>query len=270
MLASPGRSDRGARALRAGAADCNRGPTDSRCCWPLPSGCADRAASRRRAGRCRAAVRRRQCGDDPLRDARRGDGRRRVDAHPALAGEPDFGPGVGIGLAHDEVAIDRVELAALIAGDHPRRNAGGAHQEDEGRRVVLAEAAARLEEEFVDRVRAEQRRQQGVVEVLVAKEGAARPRRFAPAAGASTRSASARVRGLIRPAVSGPAAGWPVLRRGWRGSRATRRRHNANGRAPVRGRRASSVGASELSGGRRVATSSASSQRWLCASRRVV
>jgi hypothetical protein len=35
---------------------------------------------------------------------------------------------------------------------------------------VLAEAAARLEEEFIDRVRAEQRRQQGVVEVLVAED----------------------------------------------------------------------------------------------------
>jgi hypothetical protein len=43
-----------------------------------------------------------------------------------LSGEPGFGPGVGVGLADDEGAVHRVDLAALVARYDPGRDAGGA------------------------------------------------------------------------------------------------------------------------------------------------
>ncbi len=49
-------------------------------------------------------------------------------------------------------------------------HAGGAHQEDEGRGIVLAESAPGNEEEVVDRLLAEQRRLQRVEKLLVGKE----------------------------------------------------------------------------------------------------
>ena len=71
---------------------------------------------------------------------------------------------MGIGLADHHVAIDGVGFAALVAGDDACRDAGGAHQEDEGRGVVFAEAAARLEEKLIDGVLAKQRRLQRIYE----------------------------------------------------------------------------------------------------------
>ena len=75
-----------------------------------------------------------------------------------------------LGLAHDQIVAQRIHLAALVAGHHPSRHAGRAHQEHEGRSVVLAEAAARLEQEFVHRVAAQLRRDQGVEEQLRAEQ----------------------------------------------------------------------------------------------------
>ena len=90
-------------------------------------------------------------------------------AHPASTFEPDFGPGVRIRLPHDQIAADRVVLAALIAGDDARGNARGAHHHRERRREVLAEAAPRVEQEVVDRIRVEPRRLERVEELFVAK-----------------------------------------------------------------------------------------------------
>ena len=71
-------------------------------------------------------------------------------------------------LMHDET-IDRIRLAALVAGDDAGRYAGGAHQEDKGRGVVLAEAAPGVEQEVVDRLLAEQRRLQCVEKIFFGK-----------------------------------------------------------------------------------------------------
>ncbi len=103
--------------------------------------------------------------DHPLRRDRRG----RIDAHPAAAVEPHLVPGMRVALAQDPVIGVAVVGAALVAGDHARRNAGGAHQGGERRGVVPAEAAAGVEQEFVDRILAEHRRLERVEERLCAK-----------------------------------------------------------------------------------------------------
>ena len=89
----------------------------------------------------------------------------RVEA-PPFAVDDRLGPGVRIGLADDHVAAARIDLAALVAGDHARRNPGRAQQQHERARVVLAEAAPRVEQEAVDRIVVEQRRRQRVDELL--------------------------------------------------------------------------------------------------------
>jgi hypothetical protein len=110
-------------------------------------------------------------GDRPRQsrlDARRRDGGGRVDP-PPCAVDQHLGPRVRVGLAHDEIPAARVDLAALVAGDDARGNPGGPHQHRERAREVLAEAAARLEQEPVDRVAAEKWRGQRVDERLVAE-----------------------------------------------------------------------------------------------------
>ena len=76
---------------------------------------------------------------------------------------------MGFGLPHDQVVAQRVEHAALVAGDHAGRQPGRAHQHHERRREVLAEAASRVEQEFVDRIAAQLWRHQGVEERLLAE-----------------------------------------------------------------------------------------------------
>ena len=127
----------------------------------------------------------------------------RIDAPPAGARQPDLGPGVGMRLAHDQVAADRIPVAALVAGDDARRDPGRAHQRRECRGVVPAESLARVEQEIVDRIAREARRRQRVVELLLAEQlehrlhvgGVARRPR------ARMRRASSTVRGL-RPGGS--------------------------------------------------------------------
>ena len=121
-----------------------------------------------------------QRGLDALFDARRGDCGGRVDALPTHARQPDFRPGVGVRLADGEDAVDRVDFAALIAGDDACRDAGGPHQHYVGAGVVLAEAASGREEEVVDRVGAGARRIERVIEGFAVEEaqggGGNRPR----------------------------------------------------------------------------------------------
>ena len=89
-------------------------------------------------------------------NAARSDCRGRVNADPAPTRLPDLGPGVGVALAHRPVAIDVVDLRALVAGDDARRNVHGSHQDDERRRDVFAKAFFAVKPEFVGRVRAVQ------------------------------------------------------------------------------------------------------------------
>jgi hypothetical protein len=72
-------------------------------------------------------------------------------------------------LAHQVVAADRVPLATLVAGDHVRGHAAGAHQQRERRGVVAAEAGARVEQELVDRLGAEALRRERVGVAAIAQ-----------------------------------------------------------------------------------------------------
>ena len=66
---------------------------------------------------------------------------------------------MGVGLAHDELVVDRVHFSALVAGHHARGNSGRAHDEREASRVVLAESLLGVEQEIVVGIaRVEQRR----------------------------------------------------------------------------------------------------------------
>ncbi len=193
-------------AARAASADeprRTRRPGCSRTCWRHPRRGALARAARSRAGTCRAAPRR-----PPRARLRgrsrslRGDRSGRIDAHPAPSFEPDFRPGVRIRLTDDQVAAHRVVFAALIAGDHARRDAGGTRQHRERGREVLAETAARVEQEIVDRIQFQPRRLERVEVFLVAKLGEHRCDECRVAPGALAHFARQRDRALLRPAGS--------------------------------------------------------------------
>ena len=86
-------------------------------------------------------------GKATLQDTVRGDGGSRVETHPAFAVKPQFCPGVRRFFAHHPVAGKRVQFAALIADDHPRRYANTARRQHHRAGVVFAEADAVAEEE---------------------------------------------------------------------------------------------------------------------------
>ena len=161
--------------------------------------CDEQRALAQEAARQRFAALR-QRGIEPALDAFRRDRRRRIDAHPAAALEPDLRPGVRVRLADEQIAADRVVLAALIAGDDARRNAGGARQHRERRGEVLAEAAARVEQEVVDGVELQPRRLERVEVFLVAKLGEHRCDERLVAAGALAHLAGERDRARVAAA----------------------------------------------------------------------
>ena len=117
----------------------------------------------------RNRVARRHGAAEPHLDPRRRDRGRRIEATPLPADER-LGPRVRVRLAHDQVIAVRIDRAALVAGDHACRNAGRAQHRDECARVVLAKAAARVEQEAVHRIVAEQRRRKRVEERLLVEE----------------------------------------------------------------------------------------------------
>ena len=89
---------------------------------------------------------------------------------PAATLQPDLRPGVRVRLPHDEVAADRIPLAAQVTGDDSRRNVCAAHERDECRSVMAAEAASGVEKKIVHRVVTQQRRRQRVHEAAGAEE----------------------------------------------------------------------------------------------------
>ncbi|RMR93096.1 hypothetical protein ALP75_204719 [Pseudomonas syringae pv. actinidiae] len=111
----------------------------------------------------------RQCLLQPLFDALRRNGRRRVDTPPAHTRLPVFDPGVGIELTHRQVLPVRVQFAALIPGHHPRRNACGTQHKGHGPGIVRAEAPATDEQKLVNAVVTQRRRLEGVMKRLVAE-----------------------------------------------------------------------------------------------------
>ncbi|MNV35211.1 hypothetical protein D3C71_1266520 [compost metagenome] len=84
-----------------------------------------------------------------LAHAVRRDGACGVYTHPATPLHPDFGPGMGIGVAHRPVAIHGVALAALVARDDACWHIHGAHQHHEGRGNVFAKAFLAVKPELV-------------------------------------------------------------------------------------------------------------------------
>ncbi len=125
-----------------------------------------------------------------------------VDARPTAALEPDFRPGMRVGLTHREVAATRVPFAAQIACDHVRRHTARTHQGYEGRREVLAESAAGREKKLIHRVAAEAGRRQRVLESSRAQELQHRRDECAVGSGAGTQLQGKRFR--TRVAVSMP------------------------------------------------------------------
>ena len=119
----------------------------------------------------------------PALNARRRNGGGRIEAGPPGIRQPDLGPGMRMRLAQNQVAADWIPVATLVAGDDPRRNAGGAHHHREGRREMPAESLACVEQEIVDRVALETRRCQCVVKLLVAEHREHGAREFAVASG---------------------------------------------------------------------------------------
>ncbi len=142
-----------------------------------------------------AALRKRRF--EPALDTLRSDGSRWIDAHPAAPFEPDLRPCVRLRLADQQIAAQRVEFAALVAGDHARRDAGGARQHRERGREVLAESAARVEQEIVDGVQLQPRRLERVEVFLVAKLGEHRGDERLVAAGALAHFAGECERALV-------------------------------------------------------------------------
>ena len=76
---------------------------------------------------------------------------------------------MGVSLADQDVVAHRIDLSALITGDHAGGYARRAHQHGKRRGVVFAESAPGVEQEFIDGVFAEQRRRQGVDKVFIAE-----------------------------------------------------------------------------------------------------
>ena len=167
------------------------------------------------------------------------------NALPAAA-DQGLGPGVRVGLADDQVSAARIDLATLVAGDDARRDAGGAQQHDEGAGVVLAKAAAGVEQEHVDRVALEQRRRHRVDEGLVAEVRKHRAHvvgvvrmPLAQFAGERDARADSAATGPREGAGSPPSRVPPRRRRSPRGSRAAAR--PAGSGAAARPRRARSA-----------------------------
>ena len=143
---------------------------------------------RRRRQRVRHQV------EDAALQALRRHHRGRIDARPALAFEPDLGPGMRLGLPHDEVAADRIPFAAEVTGDDARRHARRAHHRGVGRGEVAAEATLRIEQRRVHRIDAGDARLERVFETAgceTSRARRARTRRRCPRARASRAPAPA-------------------------------------------------------------------------------
>ena len=92
---------------------------------------------------------------------------RGIDPHPALALQPDLGPGMRIGLPQHHIAADGIPFPALITGDHACRQTCSTHQQCVGRGKVAAKAQSCVEQQIIDRVEVQQRRCQAVFEAAV-------------------------------------------------------------------------------------------------------
>src|SRR5690554_6515897 len=102
-------------------------------------------------------------GFDSLRCNRRS----RVKSGPALALQPDFGPGMGIVLTQLKVVFIGVPFPALVTGHYPGGNTGRTQQKHTGTGKVFAVAASGFKQELIDAVAPQRARRQGVLERAV-------------------------------------------------------------------------------------------------------
>ena len=72
-----------------------------------------------------------------------------INRNPATPLQPNLYPGVGVKLMYQNIAPARIDLAALIARNNPRRYTRSAQNKGHGARVVFTEAAASIEEKLV-------------------------------------------------------------------------------------------------------------------------
>ena len=93
-------------------------------------------------------------------------GSTRVQPRPC---EPHLRPRVGVGLTHLDELTDRIPLPAEVTGYDARGHIGGAHEHDEGRGVVAAEALARAEQELIDGISPEGLRLERIHEAATAQ-----------------------------------------------------------------------------------------------------
>src|SRR5271156_242398 len=103
-------------------------------------------------------------------NALRRDRRGRIDAQPAASIDPNLVPGMRIALAQYPVVGVAIKSTALIAGDDAGGYARGAREDREGRGIVAAKAALRIEEKLIDGVLPQFRRRQRVEEILPSKQ----------------------------------------------------------------------------------------------------
>src|SRR5215212_7429344 len=88
----------------------------------------------------------------PVLPGRRVEARGGIEGRPAVAGEVDLDPGVGVRGADVVVAGERVVFAGGVARHHPGRYPEGAGHRGERGAELLAVAALLLEEEVLDGV----------------------------------------------------------------------------------------------------------------------
>ena len=88
--------------------------------------------------------------------------RSRVNPNPALVFQPNFGPGMGVSLAHDKETIQGIHLPALVASDHTCRDVQRAHQNDKRGGNVLTKPFPAVKPEFIGAVLDKQPGLQGV------------------------------------------------------------------------------------------------------------
>ena len=78
---------------------------------------------------------------------------------------------MGVAVPHHPEAVHRVQLAALVAGDHTGRNVHGAHQDHKARGNVLAKPLLAVKPELVCAVLPAHAGAQGVGVAALAQAG---------------------------------------------------------------------------------------------------
>ena len=93
-----------------------------------------------------------------------------IDSRPSILRNPDFAPGMGVGLVHEKESAQVIVFAAQIADHDARGNSGQPHQSSETGSVMLAKAGATMKEKFLQIVLVVFARCQRIAKSLVPKK----------------------------------------------------------------------------------------------------